>query len=81
MLTVHAVQGNCRCLAIANLSGAKHLIVMLEHEGDFYKKLAPSAATSASALGVLSLATSLMRILGKDAKESLILSLINAQIG
>ena len=54
---------------------------MLEREGDFYKKLAPSASTSAAALGVLSVATAVMRIAKNHVKEDQLVTLINAQIG
>ena len=55
--------------------------MMLEREGEFYKKLAPSVSTSAAALGVLSLAVELTRRLAAKAKEDQLLSLITAQIG
>ena len=62
-------------------TGFKHLIIMLEREGEFYKKLAPSASTSAAALGSLSVATAIMRIAEKHVKEDQLISLVNAQIG
>ena len=67
--------------AVSFLPGFKHLIIMLEREGDFYKKLAPSASTSAAALGVLSVATAVMRIAKNHVKEDQLVTLINAQIG
>ena len=61
--------------------GFKHLIALLEREGEFYKKLAPSASTSAAALGVLSVATNIMRKAKNHVNEHQLASLVNAQIG
>ena len=57
------------------------MIFLLEREGDFYKKLAPSASTSAAALGVLSVAASVMKTAAKHVKDDQLVSLVNAQIG
>jgi hypothetical protein len=67
--------------APTSFPGPKHLVFLLEREGDFYRKLVPSSATSASALGVLSVAVCATRaIIGKE-KEQLVVNLISSQIG